>query len=156
MNVAPEFGLVETDALLHLKQLEQKLLREGWLAEREASGFELLLGERSFKEAPWKKWMTDDVLRLAPEKVEADRSLRRLITRVCGHYLYHEPLIQDARRRMEDNVDRHGLLQEPAEVFVKGKVKEAIGFYVYHFHLEGLLEALVPGDAGQRRPKGDR
>jgi D-tagatose-1,6-bisphosphate aldolase subunit GatZ/KbaZ len=142
MNVAPEFGLVETDALLFLDELEQKLVREGWLAEGEESGFAGLLRELSFEAAPWKKWMTDEVRALPRENIAADRSLRRLIARVCGHYLYHEPRVRKARRRLEANIDRHRLLPEAAADFEKGRVKEAIGFYVTHLRMEGMLSLL--------------
>jgi D-tagatose-1,6-bisphosphate aldolase subunit GatZ/KbaZ len=148
MNVAPEFGLVETDALLHLEELEQKLVREGWLAEGEASGFASLLEQLSFEAAPWKKWMTEEVRNLSREKIAADRALRRLIARVCGHYLYHDSHIGGARQRLEGNIDRHRLLPGPAEAFVKEQVKAAIVFYVSHFRLEGILTTLVQPEAG--------
>jgi hypothetical protein len=61
---------------------------------------------------------------------------------VCGHYLYNEGHTREARRRLERNIDRHDLLPEPAEAFVKGKVKAAIAFYVSHFRLEGILTAV--------------
>lgn len=153
MNVAPEFGLVETDALLELDALEQKLVREGWLSQDEASGLAGLLEALSFAQAPWKKWMTDEVRRLPREQVEGDGTLRRLIARVCGHYLYHEPRILKARRRLLDNVDRHRLLPEGAEIFLKEKVKAAIAFYVTHFGMEGMSAAAMPGAGGARVPE---
>jgi len=148
MNVAPEFGLVETDALYFLDELEQKLVREGWLAEGEASGFTGLLEKLSFEVAPWKKWMTDEVRKLPREKIAADPALRRLIGRVCGHYLYQEPRVREARRRLEGNIDRHRLLEEAAEVFVKGRVIAAIGFYVTQFRMEGMLSLLSASEPG--------
>ena len=141
MNVAPEFGLVETDALLTLADLEQKLVGEGWLKETESSRLRSLVLEKSFADTPWKKWMTDDVQKLPAEKIQADAALRLLIARVCGHYTYDDPAVKAARLRLYANLDQHRLIEPPdksADAFVVRRVQDAIKFYIRHFALTGV------------------
>jgi len=139
MNVAPEFGLVETDALLALADLEAKLVREGWLPDAQASHLRELCRAKTFAHSPWPKWMTDEVKILPRERVEPDAALRRLIARVCGHYVYDDPEVKRARARLCANVDRFELV-ESAEAFVLGRVRAAIEFYLRHFRLHGVNE----------------
>jgi hypothetical protein len=138
MNVAPEFGLVETDACLTLADLEMKLVREGWLAKRDASYLRELLLERTFTNSPWMKWMTDELRRLPRNHVAEDQALRLLIARVCGHYVYNDPDVKTARRRLYENVDQFDLVEEGAEQFVIDRVRDAIEFYLRHFRLTGI------------------
>lgn len=143
MNVAPEFGLVETDALLTLADLEQKLVGEGWLKETESSRLRSLILEKSFADTPWKKWMTDEIKKLPTEKIQMDAALRLLIARVCGHYTYDEPAVKAARLRLYANIDRHRLIEPPdncAEVFVVHRVQGAVEFYIRNFAMKGINE----------------
>jgi D-tagatose-1,6-bisphosphate aldolase subunit GatZ/KbaZ len=141
-NVAPEFGLAETDALLQLCQLEEKLPREGWLAEGQDSGFRELLLRKSFEQTPWLKWVTPEIKALPRERVAGDGALRALIGRVCGHYLAGDAELSGARATLLSNVDRHRLLPGEAAAFVKDRVKEAIAFYVEHFRMAGVNRRL--------------
>ncbi len=141
MNVAPEFGLVETDALLALADLEGKLLRERWLPEKASSNLRALLIQKTFADAPWKKWMTDDIKSLPEGKISADNALRLLIARVCGHYVYDDPAIKKARQDLYANLDRFQAIEAPdnsAEAFVLNKVQAAIEFYIRHFKMAGI------------------
>ncbi|NLB59476.1 MAG: class II D-tagatose-bisphosphate aldolase, non-catalytic subunit [Lentisphaerae bacterium] len=141
MNVAPEFGLVETDALLALADLESKLVREGWLPEAEASRLRALFIQQTFTSTPWKKWMTDEIKQLSPEHIRDDAALRLLIARVCGHYTYDEQAIKTARARLYANLDRFQMIEEPeskAANFVVARVQAAIEFYLRHFALQGI------------------
>ena len=142
MNVAPEFGLVETDALLALADLEAKLGREGWL-ESELSHFRALLTERSFAMAPWTKWMTDEVKRLPRSQVEADGAMRLLIARVCGHYTYDDPAVKAARQTLYRDLNLFALVEDAERVVVE-QVRDAIEFYLTHFRLAGV-NALLRG-----------
>ncbi len=140
MNVAPEFGLIETDALLSLADLEEKLVHEGWLKEGEASHLREMIVEKAFA-APWKKWMTDDIKKLAPEHIKGDKFLRTLIARVCGHYTYDDQQVKAARTRLYANLDRHSMIEPPAgsaAALVLEKVQTAIEFYLRHFAMQGI------------------
>ena len=168
MNVAPEFGLVETDALLALADLEAKLVREGWLADAAASHLRQILLERTFAASPWKKWMTDDVRKLPPDRIATDAATRLLIARVCGHYVYDDPAVKAARAVLCSNLAAFHMIEEPdasgtgfggtgvppvsstgrrpvppgeqpeADAFILARVRAAIEFYICHFALEGV------------------
>jgi tagatose-1,6-bisphosphate aldolase non-catalytic subunit AgaZ/GatZ len=137
MNVAPEFGLVETDACLHLADLEQKLLREGWIKKQNTSNLRQQLLKLTWETTPWEKWMTDDIKQLGHEKIESDKFLRTLIARVCGHYVYDAPEILRARRILYDNINNFKLADD-AEWFVINAVRIAIEFYMQNFNLKDV------------------
>jgi hypothetical protein len=138
MNVAPEFGLVETDALLALGALEEKLAREGWLTEAELSGLPARLRELTFARSPWDKWLTPELKKRPRAELEGDEAVRLLISRVCGHYAFADPGVREARARLYANVDRFRLIAGDAAGFVRFRIEQAIDFYAEHFRLEGL------------------
>ena len=138
VNVAPEFGLVETDALLELEHLEQKLVREGWLKAEDASNLRELLLNLTFETSPWNKWMTKDIKDLSLEQIEVDGALRLLIARVCGHYAYDMPEMLAARKKLYKNIDAYKLIENGAEAFVIRKVRDSIDFYLEHFKCKGV------------------
>ena len=139
MNVAPEFGLVETDACLALADLEMKLVREGWISHESGSHLRELLLELTFGDSPWPKWMTDEVKKMPQEKIEGDQALRLLIGRVCGHYVYDTEQIRQAREALYANLNKYSLVED-AEMFVTCKVRDAIDFYFKHFRMAGINE----------------
>lgn len=137
MNVAPEFGLVETEALLHLAGLEQKLVDEGQIKPENSSNLKQLFLDLAWKNSPWIKWMTDDIKKLGKEKIEKDTSLRLLIARVCGHYVYNTKEVISARKKLYANVNNFNLADN-AERFVIDKVRNSIEFYMKHFRLKNI------------------
>ena len=138
MNVAPEYGLVETDALLELEHLEQKLVREGWLKAEDASDLRGLLLRLTFETSPWNKWMTKDIKDLGRERIEKDAALRLLIARVCGHYTYDMPEMLEARKKLYKNIDAYEMVEGEAKGFVTKKVRDSIEFYLEHFRCRGI------------------
>ncbi|MBI2441058.1 MAG: class II D-tagatose-bisphosphate aldolase, non-catalytic subunit [Lentisphaerae bacterium] len=149
MNVAPEFGLVETEALLALADLETKLVRAGRLREKKASHLRQLLLEKTFTGTPWKKWMTAEISKRAPAQIKADNALRLLIARVCGHYTYADPAIRSARKRLYANLGRCRCFPKPgansADDFVLGKVRAQIEFYIRHLAMADTNAILQDG-----------
>jgi D-tagatose-1,6-bisphosphate aldolase subunit GatZ/KbaZ len=143
MNVAPEFGLVETDALLDLGALEEKLVREGWASDAELSGLPGLLRELTFANTPWDKWLTPELKARPRAALQGHEPTRQLITRVCGHYVFADPAVRAARMKLYANVDRFRLIAGDAATFVRRRIEETIDFYAEHFRLEGLNAASV-------------
>ena len=137
MNVAPEFGLIETDACLYLESLEQKLVREGWIKSGEASSLRELFIQRTFTESPWKKWMTEELKELSVSTIESDSTIRLLIARVCGHYVYDTVEIILAREKLYHNINRFELVDD-AHGFIIDRVRQAIEFYLACFRLKGV------------------
>ena len=137
MNVAPEFGLVETEACLHLADLESKIVQQGKLKPEEASNLRQLFIELAFTNSPWKKWLTDDLKKLPTSKIQTDPEIRLLIARVCGHYVYDMPGVLEARTKLYNNINQFELADD-AESFVIEKVRDSIEFYMEHFLLNGV------------------
>jgi hypothetical protein len=81
--------------------------------------------------------MTDEVKNMEIADVEKDSALRLLITRVCGHYIYGLPEIIQARKVLQDNVERFVLVENPGR-FVGDKVRSSIEFYLRPFSLDGV------------------
>jgi D-tagatose-1,6-bisphosphate aldolase subunit GatZ/KbaZ len=142
MNVAPEFGLVETSALLELADLEEKLFKEGWVAESGLSGIASLIIDKTFHATPWRKWADPAVKAMSPDAVERDRDVRKTIARVCGHYVYNDPEIERARKRLYENINAYGLIEESAERYVYSRVRASIERYIKCFNLVGVNELL--------------
>jgi tagatose-1,6-bisphosphate aldolase non-catalytic subunit AgaZ/GatZ len=67
MNVAPEFGTVETKAYLQLTKVEEQLYILGIIKEK--SRLAEVLIEESVKSERWRKWMIDDVVYLDVDEV---------------------------------------------------------------------------------------
>jgi D-tagatose-1,6-bisphosphate aldolase subunit GatZ/KbaZ len=138
MNVAPEFGLVETDSYLELSKHEQALVNEGWIKQDAYSGFSELLVERTFTSAPWNKWMTSEILQLERNDIERDRYIRTLIARVCGHYVFHDPDISNSISKLLYNIDKVSFYPGGAMKVVEEKVSSSIKKYLECFNLRGL------------------
>lgn len=138
MNVAPEFGLVETDAYLYLAQVEKELVDRGILSAENSSNLQELFIEITWKIAPWQKWMTEEIKKLSYEEIKNDASLRLLIARVCGHYIYNTKEIKKAREKLYSNLKDpkyNGYLwrSDMVESFAEIKIKNTIEFYIKNF-----------------------
>jgi len=141
MNVAPEFGLVETEACLHLADIESKIVGRGRLKPQDASNLRELFINLTFTNSPWKKWLTEDLKKLPTSKIETDPEIRLLIARVCGHYVYDIPQVIEARKKLYNNINKFKLA-ENAETFVVEKVRDSIEFYMEHFLLKAVNAVL--------------
>jgi len=141
MNVAPEFGLIETEACLHLADLESEIVQQGRLKPEDASNLRELFIELTFTNSPWEKWLTDDLKKLPTSEIETNAEIRLLITRVCGHYVYDMPEVLEARSKLYNNINQFELADD-AESFVIEKVRDSIEFYMKPFLLNGVNTVL--------------
>lgn len=135
MNVAPEFGYVESKAYFELAELEEMILRDGQITREEVSQIREKLSEKVREKAPWQKWLTDEMRESSEEKIWSDKSLSLLMTGVCGHYVLCEPEIEEAIKRLFQNLRRFSDVQDPDQ-FVIMKVVESIEFYIEHLQLK--------------------
>jgi D-tagatose-1,6-bisphosphate aldolase subunit GatZ/KbaZ len=142
MNVAPEFGFVETSALFELAESELKLFKEGWIGAKSLSGMAELLVDRTFESAPWRKWIDPVAKAMSVEALAGDRHMRTTIAKVCGHYVYDEPAISAARATLFRNIDAYGLTEKSAEEYVYSRVLASIDRYIACFGLGGINESL--------------
>lgn len=111
-NVAPEFGVAESMALLHV--LEKNNL------QRLADDFLSL----SYESGKWKKWMLDNTT-----SSDRDRSI------ISGHYVFSNPgcveIKANARKELtKKNID--------LDIFLKNEVKKSIFRYMKNFRMAGV------------------
>lgn len=133
MNVAPEFGTVETQAYLKLIVVERSLYEQGMIKEK--SKLEQVLKEESVKSGRWKKWMIDGQDKLSFEEILKDEKLTYLITEISGHYTFNNPLVKQEIQVLFANLAQNGM---NGEKYVVDKIKDSIDRYVKCFNLEGF------------------
>ena len=135
MNVAPEFGLVETEALLELITIEDKFIEK---AKR--SDLRRILSEHAVKGERWRKWMVGDQRTASVEEIMKDAETVKLITSMCGHYTLEDPEVKAAIKVLNKNIASLGLAPE---TYVIKKIKDSIDRYIYCFNLYGTTPALI-------------
>ncbi|MBK8973242.1 MAG: tagatose-6-phosphate kinase [Hahellaceae bacterium] len=108
-NVAPEFGVVESKALVYFTEAH------GLLKERDAF-LELALGSRK-----WEKWML-------PNTRASDRE-KALI---AGHYVFSTDAYQELLARIQCGYSKRG---NELEEFLRNAVSNAITRYISNFRL---------------------
>lgn len=138
MNVAPEFGTVETQSYLKLAEVEDSLHKEGILSDK--SNIALVLITEAVKSGRWKKWMVDGKDKLSIEEILEDKKLARLITEISGHYTFNNPLVKAEIAKLYKNLSKSGI---DGERYVINKIKDSIDNYVKAFNLEGLTSKLL-------------
>lgn len=134
MNVAPEFGLVETEAFLELTQTEDK-----FVAESKRSGLRSLLAWAAVRGERWRKWMVGDKRDASVEEIMQSEDDVALITKMCGHYTLNQPQIKQAISVLFANLKELGL---DGHFYVIKKIKDSIDRYIYCFNLYNLTGAL--------------
>ncbi|WP_173443806.1 class II D-tagatose-bisphosphate aldolase, non-catalytic subunit [Selenomonas ruminantium] len=137
MNVAPEFGTVETQAYLKLIEVEDRLVKQGLI--KEASGLGQALREEAVNSGRWKKWMVDGKDKLTPKEIFQDEKLTLLITEISGHYTFNNERIKNEIRKLYDNLAVSGI---DGEEYVIDKIADSIDHYVECFNLKGLTTRL--------------
>ena len=135
MNVAPEFGTVETRAYLELARTEQRTVPE---EKRSHLAEEISL--YAVKSERWRKWMVGDTAKAAVEEVLMDAELTAQITDICGHYTYEVPAVNAEINKMLSNLKEIGI---DGEGYVNYMLKNSIDRYAYCFGMHGLSSKLL-------------
>lgn len=135
-NVAPEFGLEETVALLKLAHLEENNAKSV-----EISNFANLIGKAALESGRWKKWLLPEDAYLTEKDIIQNPEKMKEITWVCGHYVFNQEEIKKARKKLYSNLIDLKIVEEPDTRVIEA-VKDAIMKYVYSFSLQGLNEHL--------------
>lgn len=124
-NVAPEFGRLETEALILLSALEQDACRRRGLASAE---FGAVLERQVLASDRWRKWA-------------GSGDSRAEIVASSGHYFYGNAQVTAARGALMAACARLGICAEP-EAFVREAVKAGLRRYLFAFRLAGRNEEL--------------
>ncbi len=106
-NVAPEFGVVETRALLSIAESVHDKQFVDTFSEKALNGLR------------WTKWMLENSNASEREKVE-----------ISGHYHFADPEVIQIRQRLSENVQKKG---RDLELEVKNQVKNSINRYLRWF-----------------------
>lgn len=134
MNVAPEFGLVETEALLELVQTEEK-----FIARDKQSNLRKLITDAAIRGERWRKWMVGEKRTASVADIAKSEEDAALITRMCGHYTLNEPEMKEAIAVLYRNLQELGT---DGKFYVVKKIKDSIDRYIYCFNLYGLTRQL--------------
>lgn len=135
MNVAPEFGLVETEALLELATTEEK-----FVAKEEQSNIRAILAKHAVEGQRWRKWMVGGKGKASVEEIMQDAEDVKLITSMCGHYTLEDEEVKVAVKKLNENMEKIGL--EPVKYVIK-KIKDSIDRYIYCFGLYGTTTDII-------------
>lgn len=138
MNVAPEFGTVETQSYLKLIDVENRLYEQGILKNK--SNLEKVLQEEAVKSERWRKWMVGDKADLAVEDVLKDKELTRLITEISGHYTFNNDIVKNEIQSIFSSLSYAGI---DGEKYVINNIKASIDRYVKCFNLEGFTTKVL-------------
>ncbi len=135
MNVAPEFGLVETDALLELATTEEK-----FISVTEQSNIRSILAKHAVEGQRWRKWMVGDKRTATVEEIMKDEETVKLITSMCGHYTLEDEEVKIALAKLNANMEKIGL---NPDTYVIKKIKDSIDRYIYCFGLYGTTSEII-------------
>jgi len=138
MNVAPEFGYIETKAYLELIRLEEKEFENGRLAVK--SNLKRVMSEEAVNSGRWKKWVIGDDVHLSVEAILGETELTATICEICGHYTYEN---EEVRREIAVLYENMKTLGIDGNRYVLDKIKNSIDRYVQCFNLEGLTSKLL-------------
>ncbi len=135
MNVAPEFGVVETRAYLELAKVEERNIPAD-----KRSNLPAVMAEYAVKSQRWRKWVMGDTASAAVEDVLRDEELTAQITDICGHYTYEIPEVKEQLHKMFANLSSIGVDGEKYAIY---KLKESLDRYAFCFGMHGLTSKLL-------------
>ena len=135
MNVAPEFGLVETEALLELATAEEKFVEKS-----KQSNIRAILAKHAVEGQRWRKWMVGDKGKYTVEQIMQDEADVKLITSMCGHYTLEDKEVKEAVAKLNENTEKLGL---SPKTYVIKKIKDSIDRYIYCFGLYGTTSEII-------------
>ena len=136
-NVAPEFGLEETMALLSLARHEESKNS----SDVEQSGFTTTIQKAALECGRWKKWLIKEDAHLTENEIVHKPEKLAEVTAVCGHYVFDRDDVQEARRKLYRNVIELKITNSPETVLIDA-VKASIMKYVDAFNLKGINQNL--------------
>lgn len=137
MNVAPEYGTVETRAYLKLIELEEMLFVEGIISKK--SNLKNCIRKEAVASRRWEKWMTDDTVSKSTEELLQDENIINTITDISGHYTFNNDSVKKEIENLFSNLSEAGV---NAEEYVIYKLKESLDRYVECFNLKGYTSRL--------------
>jgi D-tagatose-1,6-bisphosphate aldolase subunit GatZ/KbaZ len=139
-NVAPEFGVAETEAYLELGRVESEERERGDLSS--SSNIIDIISKKAVSSGRWRKWMVGKARDMTLEEAQRDDRIRMQIARICGHYVFGDPEVHDSLHKLRGNLAVLGI---NAEAYVDDRVERSIDRYVTCFGLQGLTDKVIEG-----------
>lgn len=136
-NVAPEFGTVETEAILKLVELEKFALDEGLLDS--VSNITELMKKNAIESRRWEKWLSEEQASKTNDEVFADVTLAKEILDLGGHYTFNIDEVKTERAKLYENMKKIGI---DADRFIIELIKESLNRYAVGFNLIGLTSRI--------------
>lgn len=138
MNVAPEFGTVETQSYLKLLEVEDSLFEQKAIDEK--SSLRNVLAEEAVKCRRWEKWMINGEEKLSSEEILKNEKLTREITEISGHYTFNNENVKTEIAKLYGNLNKANI---DGEKYVIDQIKNSVYRYVKSFNLEGLTSKIL-------------
>ena len=108
-NVAPEFGVAETNAFIQI------------LENNNLESLAIKFIELSFKSKKWHKWMLPNSTASVREKAI-----------ISGHYIFSTPECIELKKEASLNLKKKGI---DLDVHLRNQIKKSIYRYMYNFRL---------------------
>lgn len=134
-NVAPQYGTVETRALLELFDVETRLVAEGLVAETDRSQLKPVLLDHAIRTERWRKWMVGEDTQLTVDDILADEKLSLDVLDISGHYVFNDPEVAGQIERLYGNLAACGI---DGQRFVVDRIKVPIRQYIECYRLDGV------------------
>jgi tagatose-1,6-bisphosphate aldolase non-catalytic subunit AgaZ/GatZ len=136
-NVGPEFTSVEFGTLEELEGRERQQL--GRHPGARASGLGAALEQAVIRSGRWKKWLQPQERGAEFSDLPAPR--RRWLVKTGARYIWTDPAVLEARRRLYDNL--RSVVDEPHAQVVE-RIAARIQMYLQAFGLIDSLDVLSP------------
>ena len=114
INIAPEFGVIETRAL-GAELLLNDLNNENPLCEDIIESEFIKFTNVAFESNKWKKWMIDENKSFGNENER-----KGYMSAIAGHYVFNHPEVIEIKRKLQEKYDLDSALKNA----VKDKIKE--------------------------------
>jgi tagatose-1,6-bisphosphate aldolase non-catalytic subunit AgaZ/GatZ len=138
INVAPEYGTVETLSYFELANAEEKLYEAG-IIDSKSNIKEVIITE-AVKTGRWKKWMVDDSADKSIEEILADSDLSKQISEIAGHYTFNNDVVKTEINNLNMNLAIAGI---DGEKYTIDCLKESLDKYIKPLNMEGLTTYLI-------------
>jgi tagatose-1,6-bisphosphate aldolase non-catalytic subunit AgaZ/GatZ len=137
-NVAPEYGVAETRALLLLSKMECYFRSIGLIEN--PSCFNSVFTDAAIGSERWRKWMIGDKRSYSSEEVKKDKKTAELIVDISGHYTFNNETVKAEIKSMYANLEKTGV--RPGQIVINEIIK-SIERYVDYFNLEGITSLVM-------------
>ena len=138
VNVAPEYGTVETRAYLELCVVEDKLKENGLISE--TSNLRKVLATHAINCGRWKKWMLKEQKDLTAEEIFKDETLTKEILDIAGHYTFNDDEVKTETEKLYKNLSKYSI---DGNAFVVNSIKRSLTKYIEDLNMTGLTSKLI-------------